>query len=158
MTSSAVMGSRQKLLSGFFPLRGCQNGRPNCCWSFGTLLGPFGPFWTISNKNWFFAPKHIRQTLLCSIGAKNSKLCNCAICDTLYVFQFLHQQKLTSKSEKKRISFSGLEVDFKILNSKTSPCLLQKNMLWYQKNLPKLQNFVRCFDIPRRLHPLSFWD
>ena len=41
---------------------------------FWTLLGPYGPFWTISNKNWFFAAKHLCQTLLCPFGAKNSFL------------------------------------------------------------------------------------
>ena len=51
-----------------------QNGQPKCFWSFGTLLGPSGPFWTISNKNWFFAPKHLRQTLLCQFGARISFL------------------------------------------------------------------------------------
>ena len=40
---------------------------------FGHLdpLGLSGPFWTISNKIWLFAPKHLRQTLLCPFGAKN---------------------------------------------------------------------------------------
>ena len=33
-----------------------QNGQPKSFWTFGTLLGPSGPFWTISNKNWYFAP------------------------------------------------------------------------------------------------------
>ena len=41
-----------------------QNGQPKCFWPFGTLLGPSGPFWAISNKNWFFAPKHLRHTHL----------------------------------------------------------------------------------------------
>ena len=47
--------------------KGCkrdQNGQPKCFWPFGTLLDPSGPFWTISNKNRFFAPEHLRQTLL----------------------------------------------------------------------------------------------
>ena len=40
-----------------------------------TILGPFGSMWTlwtISNKNWFFQPKHLRQTLLFPFGAKSS--------------------------------------------------------------------------------------
>ena len=41
-----------------------QNGQPKCFWPFGTLSGPSGPFWAISNKNWFFAPKHLRHTHL----------------------------------------------------------------------------------------------
>ena len=41
-----------------------QNGQPKCFWPFGTLLGPSGPFWAISNKNWFFVPKHLRHTHL----------------------------------------------------------------------------------------------
>ena len=32
------------------------HGQPNCFWPFGSLLGPSGPFWTISDKNEFFAP------------------------------------------------------------------------------------------------------
>ena len=35
----------------------------------GPRLGPSGPFWTISNKNDFFAQKHLRQTLFCPYGA-----------------------------------------------------------------------------------------
>ena len=41
---------------------------------FFTIWDPFGqhgPFWTISNKNWFFAPKHLWQTLLVLLGQKN---------------------------------------------------------------------------------------
>ena len=53
-----------------------QNGQPKCFWPFETLLpkvlGPSGTFWTISNKNLFFALRHLRQTLLCPFGAKNS--------------------------------------------------------------------------------------
>ena len=30
-----------------------QNGQPKCFWPLGTLLGPSGPFWTISEKNDF---------------------------------------------------------------------------------------------------------
>ena len=54
--------------------KGCkrdQNGQPKCFWPFGTLLDLSGPVCTISNKNWFFALKHLRQTLLCPFGAKN---------------------------------------------------------------------------------------
>ena len=40
----------------------------------GTLLGPSDPFWTVSNKNWYFAPKHLCQPLLCPFGAKKSFL------------------------------------------------------------------------------------
>ena len=49
-----------------------QNGQPKCFWPLGTLLGPSGPFWTVSNKNWYFAPKHLCQPLLCPFGAKKS--------------------------------------------------------------------------------------
>ena len=48
-----------------------QNGQPKCFWPFGTLLGPSGPFWTISNKIWYFAPEHPCKTPLCPLGAKN---------------------------------------------------------------------------------------
>ena len=48
-----------------------QNGQPKSFWTFGTLLGPSGPFWTISNKNWYFALKHLCRTLFCPFGAKN---------------------------------------------------------------------------------------
>ena len=51
-----------------------QNGQPKCYWPLGTLLGPSGPFWTVSNKNWYFAPKHLCQPLLCPFGAKKSFL------------------------------------------------------------------------------------
>ena len=51
-----------------------QNGQPKCFRPFGTLLGPSGPFWTISNKKLFFAPRHLLQTLLCPFGAKSSFL------------------------------------------------------------------------------------
>ena len=51
-----------------------QNGQPKSFWTFGTLLGPSGPFWTISNKNWYFAPKHLCKTLFCPFGAKKSFL------------------------------------------------------------------------------------
>ena len=47
-----------------------RKGQPICFWPFGTLLGPSGAFWTISNEKWFFAQKHCRQTLLCPYGAK----------------------------------------------------------------------------------------
>ena len=50
------------------------NGQPKCFWPLGTLLGPSGPFWTVSNKNWYFAPKHLCQPLLCPFGAKKSFL------------------------------------------------------------------------------------
>ena len=33
-----------------------------------------GPFWTVSNKNWYFALKHLCQPLLCPFGAKKSFL------------------------------------------------------------------------------------
>ena len=42
------------------------NGQPKCFWLFRTPLGPSGSFWTISNKKWYFAPKHLCKTLLCS--------------------------------------------------------------------------------------------
>ena len=51
-----------------------QNGQHKSFWTFGTLLGPSGPFWTISNKNWYFAPKHLCKTLFCPFGAKKSFL------------------------------------------------------------------------------------
>ena len=44
---------------------------------FGTPLGPSGPLWTISNKNWYFAPKHHCITLLCPFGAKNHVCLKC---------------------------------------------------------------------------------
>ena len=46
---------------------------------FLTILEHFGPMWTlwtISNKNCFFAPKHLRQTLLFPFGAKNCEFRN----------------------------------------------------------------------------------
>ena len=49
-----------------------QNGQPKCFSLLGTLLGPPGPFGTISNKNWYFAPKHLCQILLRPFGAKES--------------------------------------------------------------------------------------
>ena len=33
-----------------------QNGKPRCFWQFGSLFGPSGHFWTISDKNQFVAP------------------------------------------------------------------------------------------------------
>ena len=33
--------------------------------TFGNILGPFGNFRTISDKTWFFAPKHFGQEALC---------------------------------------------------------------------------------------------
>ena len=51
-----------------------QNGQPKSFWTFGTLLGPSGPFWTISNKNWYFAPKHFCKTIFCRFGANKSIL------------------------------------------------------------------------------------
>ena len=32
-----------------------QNAKPGCFWQFGTLLGPSGHFWILSDKNKFFA-------------------------------------------------------------------------------------------------------
>ena len=51
-----------------------QNSQPKCFWPFGTPLVPSGPFWTILNKNWYFAPKHLCKTFLCPFGAKTSFL------------------------------------------------------------------------------------
>ena len=51
-----------------------QNGQPKSFWTFWTPLDPSGPFWTISNKNWYFAPKHLCKTLFCPFGAKKSFL------------------------------------------------------------------------------------
>ena len=51
-----------------------QNVQPKSFWTFQTLLGPSGPFFTISNKNWYFAPKHLCKTLFCRFGAKKSFL------------------------------------------------------------------------------------
>ena len=48
-----------------------QNGQPKCFWPFGTLLGPSGPFWAISNKNEFFAPNG------CGGGASEQKINFC---------------------------------------------------------------------------------
>ena len=42
-----------------------------CFWPFGTFLGSFGPFWTISDKTWFFAPNYFGQEALCVFEAKN---------------------------------------------------------------------------------------
>ena len=50
------------------------NGQPKCFWLFRTPLGPSGSFWTISNKKWYFAPKHLCKTLFCPFGAKKSFL------------------------------------------------------------------------------------
>ena len=58
-----------------------QNGQPKCFWPLGTLLGPSGPFWTVSNKNWYFAPKHLCKTLYCPFGAKISSPALTLVCD-----------------------------------------------------------------------------
>ena len=42
-----------------------------CFSSFGTILGPFGLFWIISDKTWFFAPNHFGQEALFCFEAKN---------------------------------------------------------------------------------------
>ena len=34
-----------------------ENSKYICCWSFGTVIGPFEPIWTFSGKIQFFAPK-----------------------------------------------------------------------------------------------------
>ena len=39
-------------------------------WPFRTLSGPSEPFWTISSKNWFFGPKHLRQPYFVQLGHK----------------------------------------------------------------------------------------
>ena len=59
---------------------------------FWAPLGPFGPFQT---KIDFLLRSTSVKPYFIHLGQK-LKLRNC---DTLYVFQFLHQQKLTSKSE-----------------------------------------------------------
>ena len=46
-----------------------QNGKPKCSWTFGTLLGTSGPFWTISDKNEFDLTGQSRVWQRC-IGAK----------------------------------------------------------------------------------------
>ena len=106
-----------------------QNDQPKCFWPFGTLLDLSGSFWTISNKNWFFAPKHLCQTLLCPFGAKNW---NCAIATPCMSFNFY-----TNKSWRQKVrrnEYLSLEVDFEIPNSKSSPCLLQKNVMISKKS------------------------
>ena len=35
---------------------------------FSIIWNPSGPYCTILNKNYFFAPEHLRQTLLCPFG------------------------------------------------------------------------------------------
>ena len=66
---------------------------------FWAHMDPFGPFQT---KIDFLLRSTSVKPYFIHLGQK-LKLRNC---DTLYVFQFLHQQKLTLKSEKKRIFFS----------------------------------------------------
>ena len=51
-----------------------QNGQPKCFWPFGTLLGPSGPFWTISDKNEFFAPNGQSRVWRRCFGPKNQFL------------------------------------------------------------------------------------
>ena len=51
-----------------------QNGQPKCFWPFGTLLGPSGPFWTISDKNEILAPNGQSRVWRRCFGAKNQFL------------------------------------------------------------------------------------
>ena len=51
-----------------------QTGQPRSFWTFGTLLGPSEPFWTISSKNWFFGPKHLRQPYFVQLGSNWSQM------------------------------------------------------------------------------------
>ena len=46
-----------------------------------SLFEHLGPFWTISNKNWYFAPKHLCKTLYCPFGAKISSPALTLVCD-----------------------------------------------------------------------------
>ena len=64
-TNKNVQTGLSTFQSGSKGSKSVWNGQPRCFWQFGTLLGPSGPFWTISNKKCFFAQKHLRQTLLC---------------------------------------------------------------------------------------------
>ena len=48
-----------------------QNGKPRCFWQFGTLLGPSGHFWAISDKNQFVAPQGQSSVWLRRFWAKN---------------------------------------------------------------------------------------
>ena len=46
-----------------------------------SLFEHLGPFWTISNKNWYFAPKHLCKTLYCPFRAKISSPALTLVCD-----------------------------------------------------------------------------
>ena len=50
--------------------KGVRNGKPRCFWQLGTLLGPSGHFWIISDKNDFFAPNGQNRVLQRCFGAK----------------------------------------------------------------------------------------
>ena len=51
-----------------------QNGQTKCFWPLGTLLGPSGPLWTISDKNDFFAPNGQSRGWQSCFGAKHQFL------------------------------------------------------------------------------------
>ena len=61
---------------------------------FSIIWNPSGPYCTILNKNYFFAPEHLRQTLLCPFGdgkASLSKL-QCGpqqMCDPIWLFFYV---------------------------------------------------------------------
>ena len=46
-----------------------------CFWSFGAILGLFGPFFIFSHKTWFFAYKTQRASWQKWFGAKTKVLC-----------------------------------------------------------------------------------
>ena len=46
-----------------------------CFWSFGSILGLFGPFFIFSHKTWFFAYKTQRASWQKWFGAKTKVLC-----------------------------------------------------------------------------------
>ena len=48
-----------------------QNGQPKSFWTFGTLLGPSGPFWTISNKNDILLWSTSAEPYFVHLGQKN---------------------------------------------------------------------------------------
>ncbi len=48
-----------------------QNDQPKCFWPFGTVLGPSGHFWTISDKNEFFVPNGQSRVWRRCFRAKN---------------------------------------------------------------------------------------
>ena len=101
-----------------------QNGQPKCFWPLGTLLGPSGPFWTVSNKNWYFAPKHLCQPLLCLFGAKKSFLLTRGDGPTLFFLYHLFHSKLFAVD---RITKKGT---LNHSERKTNTPIKNQNMTW----------------------------